>query len=81
MFIVVITLFMFAKFWSYLCSRLGELNRTSSLSKSVLRYVLDKGQCFNLESVFTQSCLPNKESDCPRRVKQFVSFGDKDVLR
>ena len=30
------------------------------MPKYVLSYVLDKGQCFNLESVFTQSYFPNK---------------------
>ena len=38
------------------------MNRTSRVPKSVLRYVLDKSQYFNLESVFTQSCFPTIQS-------------------
>ena len=43
---------------TYQCKGLGVLNRTFSVPKSVLHYVLDKGQCSNLESVFTQSYFP-----------------------
>ena len=51
---------------------------TSSVPKFVLRYVLDKGQYFDLESVFTHSCFPNKETDSRRTVKQFISFDGND---
>ena len=43
------------------CNQLDVLNRTSSMPKSILHYVLDKGKYFDLESVFTQSCFPNKD--------------------
>ena len=40
-----------------LCNGLNvKLNRTSSMSKSVLSYELDKGQYLGLETPFTQSC-------------------------
>ena len=35
-----------------------NLNRASIMPKSVLRYELDKGQYFGLETSFTQSCFP-----------------------
>ena len=35
---------------------------TSSMLKSVFRYVLDKDQYFGLETVFAQSCFPNKDN-------------------
>ena len=41
-----------------ICNGLGKLNRTFGMPKSVLIYVLDKGQYFDLETVFTQSCFP-----------------------
>ena len=47
----------------YECNGLNvEMNRTSSNPKSVLGYVLDKGQYFHLETSFTQSCFPNKNT-------------------
>ena len=45
------------------------IKKTSSLPKSVLRYVLDKGQYFDLETSFTQSCFPNKETGSQCRLK------------
>ena len=51
-----------------------KMNRTSSAPKSVLRYVLDKGQYFNLETSFTQSCSPNIKTDGQWRVKQVIFF-------
>ena len=51
------------------------------MPKSVLSNVLEKGECFNLEFVSTQTCFPNKETESRRRVKLFISFDDKDVLR
>ena len=35
---------------SSICNGTDVLNRTSSAPSPVLHYVLDKGQCFNLES-------------------------------
>ena len=64
----------------YICNGFDVMNRTSRVPKSVLRYVLDKGPYFDLETVFIQSCFPNKETDSRRRVKQFISFVDKDSL-
>ena len=54
----------------HLCNGRDVMNRTSSLLKSVLRYVLDKN--FDLETTFTQSCFPNKETDSRWRVKQLI---------
>ena len=42
---------------------LMSMNRMSSVAKSVLRYVLDKGQYFDLETSFTQSSFPYEEID------------------
>ena len=57
----------------FLCNRLyvneQDLHR---MPKSVLRYDLDKGQYFDLETSSTQSCFPNKETDSQWRVKQFI---------
>ena len=39
------------------------MNKTSSMPKSILRYELDKGQYFDLETTFTQSCFSNKKTD------------------
>ena len=33
------------------------------MPKSVLRYELDKGQYFDPETSYTQSCFPNKKID------------------
>ena len=45
----------------YKCNGLYvKKNRTSSMPKSVLCYVLDKGQYFDPETYFAQSCYPNK---------------------
>ena len=47
--------------FTYKCNGLDVgMNRTSSVPKSVLRYVLDKGQYFYLETSFTQSCFQKK---------------------
>ena len=46
------------------------MNRTSSMPKSVLCYDVDKDLTSFWNSVFTQSCSPNKETDSRRRVKQ-----------
>ena len=40
-----------------------KMNRTSSIPKSVLHYVLDKGQFFYPETSFTQSYFQNKKTD------------------
>ena len=44
------------------------------MPKSVHHYVLYKGQYFDPETSFTQSCFPNKETDGRWRVKQFKAF-------
>ena len=36
-------------------------NRTCNMPKSVFPYVLDKGQYFDPETSFTQSCFQNKK--------------------
>ena len=50
------------------------------MPKSVLCYFLDKGQYFNLESVFTQSCFPNKDTNSRKRVKQFIILEKLDTF-
>ena len=55
----------------YACNgiRYLVLNRTTCVTKSVLRYDLDKDLILVWNSVFTQSCFPNKKADKQRRVK------------
>ena len=48
----------------------------SSMPKYVLYYVLDKGQYFDLESVYTHSCFPNKETDSCWRVFFFFFYSN-----
>ena len=45
------------------------------MPKSVLCYDVDKDLTSFWNSVFTQSCSPNKETDSRRRVKHFILFG------
>ena len=49
------------------------MNRNSSMSSSVLRYVLDKGQYFNLEFCLYPILYPNKEAERQKRGKQLIS--------
>ena len=52
-----------------MCYRTDVVNRTSSAPNSVLRYVLDKGQYFNLVFCLYPILYPNKEADRQWRVK------------
>ena len=49
------------------------------MPKSVLYYVLDKGQYFDLESVFTHSCFPNKETESSLVLKITNTWLSKEV--
>ena len=45
------------------------------MSKSVLRYELVKGQYFDPETSFNQSCSPNKKADGRRELmEKLVTF-------
>ena len=51
---------------------LAQINRTTSMPKSVLHYDVDKDLTLVWSSVFTKSCFPNKGTDRQRRVKPFI---------
>ena len=45
----------------------------NSMPKSVLCYELDKGQYFDPETSFTQSCFPNKKADGDERMYKILT--------
>ena len=59
-----------------------EVNRTTSMPKSVLHYVVDKDPTSVWYYDFTLSCFPNKKTGRQNRVKLFIRVGNisRDVL-
>ena len=56
------------------CNETDVRNRTSSVPSSVLCYVLDKGQYFNLKFCLYPILFPNKEADRRRSVKHDLTM-------